>query len=107
MMSYNGYTNRETWIVCLWIDNEQSSIEFAVEMAQEFYAKAEENKYFTKRENATIEFAEYLKDYYEESAPLLDECTVWTDLLMHSLGGVDWHEIAGHYMEQALENVEC
>ena len=106
-MAYNGYTNRETWIVCLWIDNEQSSIDWVVEMAEEFYSKAEESNYFTKREIATIEFAEYLKDYYEESAPLLNDHTVWTDLLMHSLLGVDWHEVAGHYMEQALENVEC
>ena len=107
MQTYNGWANYETWLVAVWIDNDQYTINHWVDVAKHHYNISEDRKYFTKREIATIEFAEYLKEYYEESAPLLDECTVWTDLLMHSLGGVDWHEIAGHYMEQALENVEC
>ena len=60
--TYNGYANYETWLVKVWIDNDQGNVEYWVEKAQDLYTNhAEDTKYFTKREEATMLLAEDMK----------------------------------------------
>ena len=105
---YNGYHNYETWLVKVWIDNDQGNVEYWVEQAQDLYTNhAEDTKYFTKREEAIILLSESMKEYYEDRMPEGDDIGgLWSDLLHSALSDVDWHELAGMIMEQALENFE-
>lgn len=105
--SYNGYSNYESWLVAVWIDNSQESIDFWVDVAKHHYNISEDRKYFTKKEEAVISFAEDMKQWHEDNMPDSEEIGgLWSDMIHAALGSVDWHELAGKYMEQALENVE-
>lgn len=106
MQTYNGYANYETWLVSVWIDNEQHTIDGWLDVAKHHYDIAEDRKYFTKKEEAVISFGEDMKEWYEDNMP--DSCDIgglWADLIHAALGSVDWHELAGKYMDQYLESV--
>jgi len=105
---YQGYHNHATFLVKVWIDNDQGNVEYWVEQAQDLYINhAEDTKYFTKREEAIILLSESMKEYYEVCMPESDDIGgLWSDLLHSALSDVDWHELAGMIMERALENFE-
>ena len=108
---YQGYHNYATFLVKVWIDNDQGNVEYWVEQAQDLYINhAEDTKYFTKREEATILLAENMKEYYEERMPESISSDniggLWADLLHSALSDVVWIELSGMIMEQALENVK-
>jgi hypothetical protein len=104
--TYNGWHNYETWCVNLWMDNEQGSQDFFREQAKEIYD--ESDAYGTglqKRELARFAFADWLKEYHtEENRPELTG--VYGDLLGAALSAVNWDEIARHYIDAVLEEVE-
>ena len=105
MSEYNGWTNYETWAVKLWIDNEQGSVEYWEEKAQDAYDKASADKSFTREERAALNLREILKDEYDESEQnLLDNAkagaSIWADLLNAALSEVNWYEIAQHLIEE-------
>ena len=108
MNTYNGYANYETWLVSVWIDNDQSNIDYIVERAEEIYNDAQEQKYFTKQEEAVILFAEWMKDFYEENMVADTDGLggLWIDMLTGALSVVDWHELAKKYMEYYTEKLE-
>lgn len=96
---YNGYTNYETWNVKLHMDNEQSSVDYWNEIAEEILEDSEADEHNTKEENATYNLRGRLKDYFEdevqtvlESAKV--ECSYIADLLNSSVHSVNWYEIA-------------
>ena len=87
---YQGWANYETWVVKLWIDNEENSHNYWQERAREL-----------KEEGAapiTLALADELKEGYDEDNPL-EEAGVYTDLLYSALGEVDWQEIATSILE--------
>lgn len=79
-MTYNGWSNYETWAVKLWMDNE--------EWSQRYWA-AEAEQY---RDNPSG-LADAIRGEHEDGAPELGG-TVFADLLNAALGEVDWFEIA-------------
>ena len=85
--TYQGWTNYETWLIKLWIDNEQSS--------QDYWLKA------TEIADNPTELADQLKDEYEGAMPELNG--VWFDLLATSIGKVNWYEIAESLIDEAEE----
>jgi hypothetical protein len=106
MQTYNGYANYETWLVSVWIDNDQYTINHWVNVAKHHYNISEDRKYFTKKEEAIISFSEVMKEWYGDSVPDSDKIGgLFSDLLHAALGSVDWHELAGKYMDQYLESV--
>lgn len=106
--SYNGWTNYETWVVNLWMDNEEGSHDYWVEIAENIYNNhAKEQKHFSKMEDAVVILADKLKNDHEETKDEILEnvrltASVWADLLGAALCEVNWSEIAEHL----LENVE-
>jgi hypothetical protein len=100
---YNGWTNYETWVVNLWMDNEQGSQEFFREQAREIYDAAAPCQFFTQEERARLRFADWLKEHYDENIP--DMPGVYGDLLGGALSKVNWNEIARHYIDAAKEEV--
>ena len=106
MQTYNGYANYETWLISVWIDNEQHTIDGWLDVAKHHYNIAEDRKYFTKKEEAVISFSEDMKEWYGDRVPDSDDIGgLFSDLLHAALGSVDWHELAGKYMDQYLESV--
>jgi hypothetical protein len=102
---YNGWTNYETWVVNLWMDNEQGSQEFFRERAREIY-DGPRNPYrdhMTREADAGLAFADWLRDHYDENIPEMPG--VYGDLLGGALGAVNWNEIARHYIDAVLEEV--
>jgi hypothetical protein len=78
--TYNGWTNRETWLVSLWLNNDQSSYGVLLE------ALGRNGYDFTK--------AEWLKSKLEDimyDLPL--GASLWSDLLGTALAKVNWLEV--------------
>jgi hypothetical protein len=105
---YNGWTNYETWVVNLWMDNEEGTYDYWREVAQEVSSDLEEpTNSMTKMDEAIYLLADRLKNYHEEAKDEILEnvkltASVWADLLGAALSEVNWREIA----EYLLENVE-
>jgi hypothetical protein len=98
---YNGWTNYETWVVNLWMDNEQGTYDYWREVAREVSSDLEEpTNSMTKMDEAIYLLADRLKDHHEENRPELPG--VYGDLIGAALSEVNWQEIAEHL----LENVE-
>lgn len=103
-MSYNGWKNYETWNVALWLD--QATQKQCSEMAQSAYNNAKADGTFTRLERAKLDLANSLKAWIEESNPLADTNSMFSDMLNAALGEVDWYELAGNFLEDVEEEVE-
>ena len=103
---YNGWTNYETWLVNLWMDNKKGSRDFFREQAHFIYDGDEPRptSALTWEEVASLRFADWLKEYYDENLPEMPG--VYGDLLGGALGAVNWDEIARHYIDAVLEEVK-
>ena len=77
-VEYNGWTNRETWVVNLWLTNDECYYEELQAIIKNFDSN---------------EQAEELEQYVHWIIDV-DEASMTTDLLSTSLGRVNWHEIA-------------
>ena len=75
---YNGWTNRETWVVNLWFTNDECYYEELRSIIKNFDSneQAEEIE----------QYAHWIID--------VDESSMTSDLLSTSLGRVNWYEIA-------------
>jgi hypothetical protein len=113
--TYNGWTNYETWLLGLWIDNEESSSTYWNGRGREAfdsaagscsaYAKFTGREIFTQRERAAIALADDLKtDFEEASCNMLEEAghsaSFWADLIGAALSEVNWREVAEHYLPE-------
>jgi len=100
-MTYNGYTNYETWCVNLHISNLQGEQDYWNERASFAMAHSDPSN---DHMDARCELAEELRDTflekYEEQKP---DNTILADLLRAALSEVNWHELARNYVEAAQE----
>ena len=107
-MSYNGYSNYETWAVQLWIDNNESSSAYWRRLAEEVYNhQASEQAHFSKVEDAAYILTEKLRDSYNNGMEVLlsdgnATGTIWADLLNASVCAVNFGEIAKNLMESVI-----
>lgn len=83
--TYNGWTNYETWVTKLWIDNDQGSQEYWTETAQWLAATRD-------KDDTIAALAAQLENEHDEGIP--ETVGVYADLLQRALGMVDWYEIA-------------
>jgi len=98
---YNGWTNYETWLVNLWIDNERGSYEYWREESQSVWNDAEPGEYEwqTRERQATYELSKRLKAELDENMPEDIQKALggfYSDLLNAALSEVNWSEIAEH-----------
>jgi hypothetical protein len=90
---YSGWRNYETWVVKLWIDNDESSYNYWQERAKEL--RKEGMEYI-------LSLSDELKNAFDEDSPL-EDAGVYTDLLNSALGEVNWYEIAESILEEVSE----
>lgn len=92
--TYNGWRNYETWVVKLWMDNEQPSYEYWLERVEENIKSATRHGADSNdaKQDAMNALAEELKSEHEEAMP--EVTGVFSDLLTAAMGEVDWYEIA-------------
>lgn len=98
---YNGWTNYETWLVNLWIDNDEGSQRFwqLLRRATDALESNEEDP-----NGAESDLADALKESFEDQAEAMTEVTgFWADLINSALGEVNWDEIAEHMIADAQE----
>ena len=75
---YNGWTNRETWMVNLWLTNDECYYEELRSIIKNF---------------DTSEQPEEIEQYVHWIIDI-DEASMTSDLLSTSLARVNWYEIA-------------
>lgn len=104
--TYEGWTNRATWCVKLWMDNEQPTQEHFQGLAKSALENAEPTEIFTKEQSATYSLSETIKAEHEEMAEawMPSQAGVFSDLLNGALASVNWDEIARSLIESAKEN---
>lgn len=98
MERYNGWTNRETWCVILWISNDEGALSYwqdAIDKTDTEGMSAEEAE--EARQDDINELAIMLREQFEQDAPELPG--VWGDLYGDPLREVDWDEIAAAILE--------
>jgi hypothetical protein len=76
---FDGYTNKATWMVSRWVNNQEYSYNLWTTKAKTL----DEDK-----------LTEDLKEYFEDEIYPLARTTPYTELLDHALGLVHWREIA-------------
>ena len=78
--TYNGWSNRETWLANLWLTSEEpfvNLLEEAGKLLGDTYVKAE-----------------WLEERFHHALDeLFGEATLWADLLGAALGRVNWYEL--------------
>jgi hypothetical protein len=97
--SHNGWTNYQTWVVNLWIDNDEGMHETMREWAQECMQDAIDKgcDADSARNDATYELGQRIEQWHDEYAP--ETQGVFADLLTRALGQVNWYEIAENYID--------
>lgn len=93
---YNGWTNYETWLVALHIDNDEGLQEEIKRLIQEKY------KYEFERAEAIKNLrAEAIKNFFEELLiPEDSKELLKNDLLNATLREVNWKEIVESFEEE-------
>ena len=89
---YNGWANKETWLVHLWLSNDEASDEWCRALAVDL------------RKPGRI--AEAIQATVEDANPLLERSNahgLYLDLLTTALGHVEWREVANAYYEAVRE----
>ena len=102
---YNGWFNYETWLVKLWMDNDEGSSHYWNEQAEECYKQANGEAFDDDTTEdislqAISSLEDSLKNYFEQEQEQLTGVTgFWSDLLGAALSEVNWWEIAKHMIE--------
>jgi len=106
---YNGWTNYPTWNIVLWINDDYYQQENVLELAGECFSESRRHTmYGEKRYNVAVRLlAESLKYQYQDYTlnAHLDTGSL-VDILGWALSQVNWHEVAGSFIDQWLENVK-
>lgn len=101
---YNGWYNYETWVVNLWLDNEEGSQQYWSEQADEVLQSVRRSNWTSEdiKEAAISRLEDVLKEQHEEALPELTGFAA--DLLNAAMSEVNWREIAQHLVEAAMES---
>jgi hypothetical protein len=104
---YNGWSSYESWLVNLWMSNDQECHNFWLEIVKEVWENARPGKldWQTRKQQAVYKLSKELREKHEESVP--EEVSgVYTDLLNGALQEVDWQEIAEHWIADNIDPIE-
>ena len=98
--SYNGWSNYETWVVNLWLGNDEGSYNTCRTLAQRCFEGAVADQVLIRKERACYQLANELKEMLEDGNPLASEASVYSDVLNASISEVNWKEIANSLLQE-------
>ena len=98
---YNGWTNKPTWSIALWLADDQSQHNFLVETAGRYFSDD-----LLTGAGKIARFSEFIKAYIEEQSPVADESSMWNDIVGWTLAITDWRELAESYFATAEDYAE-
>ncbi len=107
---HNGWSNYETWLVALWMDNARDSYRYWRDWADVTWSLAGQEAAnqpwpsLTRFERARNGLAQQLKKELTERSPVRNH-SLYADLLSSALAEVDCHEIAAEWLRE-LPGVE-
>lgn len=99
---YNGWSNYETWVTKLWMDNDNYSDD---EFLQEYLDNAEPRyDWETKLDRAVSDLEDYLKDWVDTQVEELNlGANLLSDLLDGAISSINFREIARNMLEDIYE----
>jgi hypothetical protein len=97
--TYNGWTNRETWLTALWLGNDEASYWDIRRLAAAAHDEDED----------AVDLAPRIESYVSELAELtcpgvMEGASFVVDLFSTALARVDWEEIARGELESLDES---
>jgi hypothetical protein len=108
---YNGWTNYETWVVNLWMDNERGQQDYWADEARQCYGKARAKDSLTQRDMAAIALADrIIEEHGRAATEMLKQARYETgplaDLLTGAMSAVNWDEIARSWVDAHCQDCE-
>ncbi len=100
---HNGYGNYETWNVTLWLHNEHDSYLQWTARAEEIKEEAGEesqDSIWTEEEYVKFTLADEIEKSVKGDNPLVDDASMFVDLLNAALSSVNWDEVANSFIEE-------
>lgn len=107
---YNGFRNRETWLVNLWIANDEglhNAVDsmIAESLRKAIYKSAKKGSVLSNApERALYILGRKLREFLQEHAPVSDG--LYGDLLGNALAEVDYDQLADLYVRDCLAESE-
>ena len=93
-MEYNGWTNYETWLLRLNLDNDYG----VYQATQEWFKEADTTDINEHLYELIDNFKEWLEGlFYIEDYSIYKICDTWTFRDWHE---INWHEIVKSYLEE-------
>ena len=93
---YNGWQNKPTWLVALWIDNSEYSQHAILERMKTIMQEHEKDSWI-------IQAAQSIKEFIEEPIEELENASLLSDLIGWALAYVEYEDLARGYLDQAQE----
>ena len=103
---YDGWKNYETWCANLHIMNDMGEYVKWKGRASDIWKRSTESEVFTRKERATFDLADDLKEDFDELAEsaLRQNCFVFfADMLRFAMSEVSWRQIAEDLIDDAIE----
>lgn len=91
MAEYNGWTNYETWLVNVWVGNDEGLYQVMLDLCRDA-----QNEY---------EAGKAMREYIDEMLEV-PESGLKADLLNAAISACNWEEIAEHYIEDLEDEDE-